>query len=139
MSDASRAVREEALLGALERSLPETELVYLYGSHAADRAGMESDVDLAVRAASPLDPTRLARAREAIAEQVGRDVDLVDLHRASTVLRAQVVSTGRVLRDRNPAARERFEMHVYSAYARLNEERRGILERIRREGRVHGR
>lgn len=36
------------------------------------------------------------------------------------------------------AAQERFEDLTYSAYARLNEERREILEQIRREGRVHG-
>jgi hypothetical protein len=65
-------------------------------------------------------------------------VDL-DLSQVSTVMQAQVVSTGRVLRDADPSHRERFETTVYSSYARLNEERREILDRVRREGRIHGR
>jgi predicted nucleotidyltransferase len=127
------------LLRALEGTLPEAVAVYLYGSLAAGQAGPRSDVDLAVLAAEPIAPERLARAREALAEALRRDVDVVDLRRASTVMRAQVVSTGRLLRDADPSYREAFETTVYSAYARLNEERRGILERIRDEGRVHGR
>jgi len=129
---------EDALLEALDEALPEAEAVYLYGSRASGDARPGSDVDLAVLAPHPIASDRLARARERIAEQAGHDVDLVDLVRAPTVLRAQIVSTGRLVRDRHPAHRERFEIYVYSAYARLNEERRGILERIRAEGRIHG-
>jgi predicted nucleotidyltransferase len=119
--------------------LPEAMAVYLFGSRAADTAIRSSDVDLAVLAAEPIVPERLVRAREALAERLRRDVDLIDLARGSTVLRAQVISTGRLLRDADPSFRECFEMCAYSAYARLNEERREILERIRREGRIHGR
>lgn len=129
---------EETLLAAIDRALPEADTVYLYGSRASGHAREGSDVDLGVLAAEPLHHERLLRAREAIAEAVGRDVDLVDLARAPTVTRAQVVSGGRLLLDRAPQERERFEIYVYAAYARLNEERRGILERIRSEGRIHG-
>jgi len=52
---------------------------------------------------------------------------------------SQVVTTGRVLFDGDPAARGGFEDLVYTRYARLNEERRGILERIATEGAVYGR
>jgi len=129
---------EDALLEALDEVLPEAEAVYLYGSRASGDSRSGSDVDLAVLAPHPIARDRLARAREQIAERAGQDVDLVDLIRAPTVLRAQIVSTARLVRDRHPAHRERFEIYVYSAYARLNEERRGILERIRAEGRIHG-
>jgi hypothetical protein len=53
-------------------------------------------------------------------------------------MRMQVISTGSLLAAFDPAAQERFEDLTYSAYARLNEERREILEQVRREGRVHG-
>jgi len=54
-------------------------------------------------------------------------------------MRAQVISTGRLLKDGYPSFREGFETTAYATYARLNEERRGVLERIQDEGRVHGR
>lgn len=68
-----------------------------------------------------------------------RDVDFVDLRAASTVMRMQIVSTGTVLFESDRAVRQAFEVHTYSAYALLNEERAGILEDIHERGRVYGR
>lgn len=127
------------LVEVLVEAIPETFAVYLFGSAAAGDAGRGSDLDLAVLPTRPVAAERLARVKEELAEVARRDVDLVDLSQASTVLRAQIVSKGELLLDTEPAQRERFETTVYSAYARLNEERRGILERIQREGRIHGR
>jgi predicted nucleotidyltransferase len=139
----SRTERESgihaALLRGLAETLPEATAIYLFGSTAAGDSNRSSDIDLAVLASEPIASERLARAREQLAEIARRDVDLLDLARVPTVMQAQIVSTGRVLRDADPAHRERFETTVYSAYAHLNEERREILERIQREGRVHGR
>ncbi len=55
------------------------------------------------------------------------------------MLAIQIVAKGRLLFDGDAAARGGFEDRTFSAYARLNEERRGILERIATEGTVHGR
>lgn len=54
-------------------------------------------------------------------------------------MRMQVVSTGTVLFASDRAARQAFEVHTYSASALLNEERTGILDDIRKRGRVYGR
>jgi uncharacterized protein len=70
--------------------------------------------------------------------QLHRDVDLVDLRSASTVMRMQVISTGECLTAADEAARREFEMYTYSDYARLNEERRDILKRISASGLVYG-
>jgi predicted nucleotidyltransferase len=129
---------DEDLGGAVAETLPDVMAVYLFGSFAADAANASSDIDLAVLASAPIVVEQLARSRELLSERLRRDVDLLDLGRASTVMRAQVVSTGRLLLDADPSFREQFEATAYSAYARLNEERRGILERIRSEGRIHG-
>jgi len=140
MPNAERGTaRLAALVETLVAAIPEATTVYLYGSEAAGEASSSSDLDLAVVAAEAIAPRRIAEAREVLAETARRDVDLIDLARVPTVMQAQVVSRGTILRDADPAHRERFETRVYSAYARLNEERREILERIQREGRIHGR
>ena len=51
----------------------------------------------------------------------------------------QVIANGVVLFDGSPDARGRFEDRVFGAYTRLNEERRGILDRVAAEGSVYGR
>lgn len=53
-------------------------------------------------------------------------------------MRMQVISTGECLDAPNETARLEFEMYTYSDYARLNEERRDILKRIRASGLVYG-
>jgi hypothetical protein len=52
-------------------------------------------------------------------------------------MRMQVISTGICLdAPDEPACRE-FEMYSYSDYARLNEQRKGILDDIRTRGSVY--
>ncbi|BBO80287.1 type VII toxin-antitoxin system MntA family adenylyltransferase antitoxin [Desulfosarcina ovata] len=111
--------------------------IYRFGSWgtAAQRKG--SDIDIAVLAASPLDPVGRWDLAQKLASIAGRDVDLVDLLRASTVLRMQVVAYGERLHCVDAEAAERFEDNVFSSYAKLNEERRLILEDVNRRGSVY--
>ena len=137
MSD--RALPDLApLLDVLRASVPGLAAVYLFGSHAAGAATPASDLDLAVLAARPLGDLPRFDVQERLATRLGRDVDLVDLRAASTVMQAQVVATGRVLLDADPGERARFETVAYSAYAMLNEERAGILADIAARGTVYG-
>jgi len=124
-----RRIREE---------VPETLVVYLFGSSVTGGRHAESDLDLALLPTAPLDRLRLWEVQQDLAVELGRSVDLIDLLQVSTVLRMQVVSTGEVLWSGDENERAKFEMYVYSSYARLNEERREILQQIRREGRVLG-
>lgn len=126
-------------LGVLTERVPGLVCVVLFGSSATGTAGPESDLDLAVLAARPLGPLERFDVQEAVAARVGRDVDLVDLRAASTVMQAQIVSTGRVVLDTDPDERARFETVVYSSYAMLNEERAGILADVAARGTVYRR
>lgn len=122
----------------IREGAPETLVVYLFGSSVTGGRHPGSDLDLALLADAPLDRLRLWELQQDLAVELGRSVDLIDLLRVPTVLRMQAVSTGVVLWSGDENERARFEMYVYSSYARLNEERREILEQIRREGRVLG-
>jgi hypothetical protein len=77
--------------------------------------------------------------QERLASAFGLSVDLVDLRAASPVMAIQVIGKGRLLLDNDASARGRFEDLTYGLYARLNEERRGILQRVAAEGTVYGR
>ena len=126
------------LLDILRRDVPGVVAVYLFGSRASGTATPESDVDLAMLAGRPLGSVERFDVQERLAAAVRRDVDLVDLRSASTVMQSQVVSTGRVVLDVDPTARAHFETVVYSAYALLNEERAGILADVAARGSVYG-
>ena len=113
--------------------------VYRFGSTAHGATSSTSDTDIAVLAQARLLPDMRFDIQEQIAALIGNDVDLVDLLAASTVMAIQVVARGALLYDGDDKARVEFEDRAFGAYARLNEERRGILERIAAEGTVYGR
>lgn len=131
--------RDATIRAIVRAAVPGVSAIYRFGSSVTGAMRADSDVDVAVLAPEPLDPLARFDLQEQIASAIHQSVDLVDLRRASTVMASQIVTGGLVVDEPDPAARARFEDFVYSWYARLNEERRGILERVRTEGSVYGR
>lgn len=112
--------------------------LYLFGSQAAAAQRPDSDIDLAVLAAAPLSDKQRWNLAQELAVELGRDVDLIDLRSASTVLRSQILHTSRKLHEADAAAVGAFEDFILADYACLNEERAGILADIAERGSVHG-
>lgn len=128
----------EKLMDRIRADVPDVLAIYSFGSFGTASARQDSDIDLAVLPREPLPQADCWKLTEELAVIAGKDVDLIDLRSVSTVMRAQVVSSGRRLYCADPKRCAEFEDYVYSAYARLNEERRGILQAIHQRGAVHG-
>ncbi len=111
------------------------DVLWLFGSHAAGRAGLESDVDLAALFRRWSSPIELLDTQQDLAELFGCDVDLVDLDRASPILAMQVLRHGTLLLDRNPRRRLDFVAHAPGRYEDViitrREAERALLERVR--------
>lgn len=122
----------------IRHHVPGCVAIYLFGSRAAGTPNRDSDVDLAVLARSPLEENSRWQLAQTLAISLGCDVDLIDLLRASSVLRARVIDSGKLLFESDVSERSEFEARALSDYARLNEERRGILADIRSRGSVYG-
>ena len=113
--------------------------VYRFGSTADGTVTAGSDIDVALLARTPLAADFRFALQERLAVALGTDIDLVDLAGATPVMAAQVIGHGELIYEADSMARGEFEDRVLGAYARLNEERRDILERVAREGTVYGR
>ena len=96
-------------------SLPDTLAIYLFGSCASGQARDDSDVDLAVLTVTPVSPQLRWDTAQTLAKLLARDVDLVVLREASTVMRLQVVAHGERLYCRDHAAAGLFETTTFSA------------------------
>jgi len=100
----------------LERLIPLFEqegvlLAYLFGSLCTDKEA--NDIDLAVL----VQDKPAYRLREQIIECLGTErVDLVDLERASPVLRFEILSTGRPLYVADEELEQRFELGTLHLY-----------------------
>ncbi|MCE7977530.1 MAG: nucleotidyltransferase domain-containing protein [Nitrospira sp. NTP1] len=128
----------QTIVQLLRKQIPDLVAIYQFGWQARGDAGPVNDIDLAVVAKTVLAERRLFELAQELAAQHGREVDLLDLKRASTVMCAQVITTGRVLDCRDDQARAEFEIYACSDYARLTEERRDILADIKARGLIYG-
>jgi predicted nucleotidyltransferase len=122
----------------IRADVPDLVAVYAFGSRARGTSRGDSDLDLAVLAPNRLAAELRWNVQEQLARSLRVDVDLIDLRSVPTVTQKEIVATGTVIFGLDASARRAFEGLVLSTYARLNEERREILERVLAEGRVHG-
>lgn len=138
----SARATDDRIVATLRERVPGLVAVYRFGSSGTAAERVSSDLDLAVLTDRPLSSNEQTRLRwetaEAVAALVGRDVDLVDLGGASSVLRARIVTSGTRMWCNDVTAAERFEDYAMSSYARLNEERAAILRDIHERGRIRG-
>ena len=121
--------QQESILTALTYLRPAA--IYLFGSAVTGNFRADSDLDLAVLPQIAIDPETIFSASQVLADQLGREVDIVDLTTASTVMGKEVIRTGILLADHLPSLRHDFEMRTLSDYARLNEERQPVLSAVR--------
>jgi uncharacterized protein len=134
MADAREALAER--LGGVRESLPDLELLVLFGSAATGRARPRSDLDLAVSCDGRAD---LDAIYMALAGRLRTDrLDLVDLRRAGPLLAFQIARTGLVLFERSAGVFRQFQSLASRRYAdtrRLREaQRRAIQVFLHQEG-----
>jgi uncharacterized protein len=130
-------VRLNEATSLLRRELPDVRVVYVFGSQATSNANAESDVDIALLPSTKLDEVARWHLQEKLASLLGRNVDLVDLRSASTVMQKEIIASGQVVYQADEAERQGYEARVLSSYARLQEERREILNDVIKRGHVH--
>lgn len=126
------------IIAAITASLPDVAAIYCFGSHGSAYERSDSDVDLAILGRGLFDPVATWDLSQDLAVRLRREVDLIDLAGASTVLQAQIVSGGERLFCADPGYCDSYEAYILSAYARLNEERKDILREVLNRGSVYG-
>lgn len=113
------------LVRALSPFFPK--VIYVFGSHGTPAQHPGSDLDIAFLPTSPADAFQVFQIANTLSSELAVEVDLIDLSRASTVLRKEVIRTGEAIHVINELAMREFEMLALSDYARLNEERHEVL------------
>jgi predicted nucleotidyltransferase len=100
-----------ATLGRALEACPEVVFGYVFGGMGAGRPTPLSDVDVAVYLTEGVDPleTRLEVVAKVTTHLATDEVDVVVLNNAPTALLGRILTTRRVLLDRDPFRRHRFE------------------------------
>lgn len=134
-------IRYRDIRAVVFKYYPEVQAVYLFGSMATGEEWPDSDADigllLPIAEAKKKGALLLSPCAFELADQLGRDVDLLNLRQVSTVMQHQVVSYGTLLHVGDEYGQQEFEMLTLSFYQKLNEERAGILEDFYRTKRAY--
>ncbi len=128
----------DQIVSLLSKQVANLEGVYLFGSCLTEFFTTASDIDIAVKATNRIEIQTLWELRNMLANTLKREIDLVDLSVADTVLRMQVISTGSRVFTSNFKKSEAWDSLVFSMYLQLNDDRREILKEIVSSGRVYG-
>ena len=113
-------------------------LLIVFGSSANGTERRDSDLDIAFLSNQQFDEYQVFIIAQELAAILNQDVDLIDLARASTVFQMQIVSSGKLLFAEDERQRMEFEMKIYKMYAKLNEERQPILDKINESKSIYG-
>lgn len=95
-------------------SNPAIQVLVVFGSVAAGTARADSDIDVAVQQAAPLDTQAKMQLIEAIAPATGRPVDLVDLRTVGEPLLGQILGHGQWLKGSATDRYQLMQRHVYA-------------------------
>ena len=109
---------------------------YLYGSQARGKAGLHSDVDIAVLLDKTPPPTLDGFGFDLasnIEQNIGKQIDLVILNRAPVDLIHRILRDGILVYEGDPSARIRFEVRSRGEYFDLLP----YLRQYRRSSRGH--
>jgi len=118
------------------KTFPDTRVIYLFGSTGTQFESKKSDLDLAILAKHKINHVELWNLAQAIASELKRDVDLIDLFTASTVFRYQIITTGTRIYTREKVFCDHFDNMVIGRYFRFNDLRRGIMKDIEARGKI---
>lgn len=94
------------------KDFPKVKLVILFGSVATSSANTQSDLDVAVLARQPLMVEEKMRIIEALALEIGRPVDLIDLFATPEPITGQVIKHGRLVLGGNSEFAELLSRHL---------------------------
>lgn len=112
-------------------------LIILFGSAAAGKMRGDSDIDIAYLSDKELSEYEVFSISQELAGLMGRDIDLIDMSKASTVFKANILGTGKIIYSTDEKKKHEFQIRTFKEYCLLNEERKGILDRVRERGRVY--
>jgi uncharacterized protein len=112
--------------------------IIVFGSYAKNNTHKDSDIDVAFYSEDQnLTTYEVFQLAQELADILKLEVDLVNIRTSSTVFQAQIYSTGTIIYSANDTLLKNLQMTALSMYAKLNEERQGIIKNIDESGTIY--
>lgn len=112
--------------------------IYLFGSFAKGEGREDSDIDIAIYTDEEISGYDLFIISNKLSFEVKRNVEVIDLKNIDTVFASQIVGNREELYCEDEILKGNYNIKTFREYAKLNEERKIILDAIERDGRIYG-
>ncbi len=120
----------------IRETFPDVIAIYSFGSYGTEFETPQSDVDLAILTRDKIEKVMLWELAQEIAMRIDKDVDLIDLTQASTVLSFQVLNEGKRIYCKDKHRCDTFENVVDSEYLNFRQLRADLIKDIKQRGRI---
>jgi predicted nucleotidyltransferase len=131
----------DVIVRSILEHYPTVQAIYLFGTYGTADEWPDSDVDIAIllppEQARRWPQLMLTPCHYALADALGKPVDLLNAREVSTVFQKEIIKSGRMLYCADDDAVAEFEMLTLSYYQKLNEERKAILKALVETGRAY--
>ncbi len=132
---------EDDFVTAIMQQLPMTQAIYLFGSFGTPYQRPDSDIDIALLlphdSQAPCDQFIALQQQLALIAQ--RDVDLIQLRSANTILQFEIIEHGRRIAAPARSESDLFEVLVCAFYQKIQQERAEIITAGLQSGRFYDR
>lgn len=108
-------------------------LIYIFGSIVANRVRDDSDIDIAILTDKKIDEYQLYMISQQLADELKREVDIVDLKDASTIFKAEIIKNGKLIYNSDNLGKMYYQLEVLRDYTFLNERRQEIIDKLKKK------
>lgn len=128
---------EEKIVKILLNNL-ECEAIVLFGSYSRGTQNAESDIDIAIKVKEKLDKKELYRLSNLLADELNKEVDLINLDEIGDTFRYEILINGKTLYCKDKFQFELYKLDMYREFLELNESRQEIINNIKKGENIYG-
>ena len=128
---------EEKIVKILLDNL-ECEAIVLFGSYSRGTQNAESDIDIAIKVKKEVDKKELYRLSNLLADELNKEVDLINLDEIGDTFRYEILINGKTLYCKDELRFELYKLDMYREFLELNESRQEIINNIKKGGNIYG-
>lgn len=114
------------------------EAIVLFGSYARGTQNDESDIDVAIKVKEKLDKKEVYRLSNILADEINKEVDLINLDEIGDTFRYEILINGKTLYCKDELKFELYKLDMYREFLDLNESRQEIINNIKKGGDIYG-
>lgn len=116
----------------------DVECTIVFGSYAKSTQTKESDIDIAIKIKGGISKEELHKLNIQLEEVLKKDVDLIDLDNANSVLKYEIIYSGTPIYIKSQYYYDLYMIEVCNEFLDVNEDREQIVKRIVAGGEIYG-